>query len=540
MEFTELIKTSKVDNVVLLRHGVQQITGTLCLTSHHIIFGDRFSEEIMILYLFIEHLEKIITPSNSLLTIICKDLTSFKLRIPKEEDAVNVVLSIEALSALESAASYYPYYVNRINFNIESDGWALFDMKTEYLNIIGEFKTWKISNINAKHEICLSYPGLVIVPSNATNEMIKKSAKFRHGGRFPVLCYLHSNGVPLMRSSQPLNGPSNKRCKEDEKLLSFPISAHIKKGHIIDTRSQQAASSHRSKGGGFEESDHYSQWKQTYHNIEPYTYLSESLSKLYDACIDKKNSAWLSKLEASGWLSYVQSVLIAASNTARHLHYEASPTLVHGEKGTDCTLLVTSLAQILLDYRCRTVIGLQSLITREWIWAGYPFTERHLKIGVSSFKRKEQAPVFLMFLDCLHQIMNQYASSFEYTEDMLLLLAEHVYASQYGTFLFNNQLQREQSKVTERTVSLWSYMNRQEMNGILYNPIYEENKSILSPSVSPQSLWVWEKMFRKTSYECKSVKEALVSVKKDNSLLKKSAKQLQLDYEHLRAQFAAG
>ena len=51
-----------------------------------------------------------------------------------------------------------------------------------------------------------------------------------------------------MRCSQPLNGHSNKRCKDDEKLLSLAMAAHVKKGHIIDTRSQQAASSHRSKG----------------------------------------------------------------------------------------------------------------------------------------------------------------------------------------------------------------------------------------------------------------------------------------------------
>ena len=56
---------------------------------------------------------------------------------------------------LESAASYYPYYVNRINFNIECDGWALFDMKIEYTNIIGDSKSWKISNVNAKHEVCV-------------------------------------------------------------------------------------------------------------------------------------------------------------------------------------------------------------------------------------------------------------------------------------------------------------------------------------------------------------------------------------------------
>ena len=41
MEFTELIRTAKVDNVVLQIPNKLKMTGTLCLTSHHIIFADR-------------------------------------------------------------------------------------------------------------------------------------------------------------------------------------------------------------------------------------------------------------------------------------------------------------------------------------------------------------------------------------------------------------------------------------------------------------------------------------------------------------------
>lgn len=53
MEFTELIKTSRVENVVCLRSfHHKKATGTLCLTSHHILFADRSSknssEEIMV------------------------------------------------------------------------------------------------------------------------------------------------------------------------------------------------------------------------------------------------------------------------------------------------------------------------------------------------------------------------------------------------------------------------------------------------------------------------------------------------------------
>lgn len=41
--------------------------------------------------------------------------------------------------------------------------------------------------------------------------------------------------------------------------------------------------------------------------------------------------------------------------------------LVHGTEGTDSTLQVTSLAQIILDPRCRTIRGFESLVVREWL-----------------------------------------------------------------------------------------------------------------------------------------------------------------------------
>ena len=57
MEFTELIRTAKVDNVVLQIPNKPKMTGTLCLTSHHIIFADRSNknEELMVSeYIFIQ------------------------------------------------------------------------------------------------------------------------------------------------------------------------------------------------------------------------------------------------------------------------------------------------------------------------------------------------------------------------------------------------------------------------------------------------------------------------------------------------------
>jgi hypothetical protein len=52
---------------------------------------------------------------------------------------------------------------------------------------------------------------------------------------------------------------------------------------------------------------------------------------------------------------------------------ERANVVVHGSEGTDITLCVTSLAQIILNPDCRTVRGFEALIEREWLQAGHPF-----------------------------------------------------------------------------------------------------------------------------------------------------------------------
>lgn len=48
-------------------------------------------------------------------------------------------------------------------------------------------------------------------------------------------------------------------------------------------------------------------------------------------------------------------------------HREGASILIHGTEGTDSTLQVTSLAQIILEPRSRTIRGFEALIEREWL-----------------------------------------------------------------------------------------------------------------------------------------------------------------------------
>jgi hypothetical protein len=81
-------------------------------------------------------------------------------------------------------------------------------------------KTWRISDVNKKFELCPTYPEQVIVPKSITDEQLKKIACFRSSKRFPVVVWRSKiNGAVLARSSQPNVGLLAWRLNEDEQLI---------------------------------------------------------------------------------------------------------------------------------------------------------------------------------------------------------------------------------------------------------------------------------------------------------------------------------
>ena len=79
-------------------------------------------------------------------------------------------------------------------------------------------------------------------------------------------------------------------------------------------------------------------------------------------------------------------------------------------------------------------------------------------------KVKETSPMFHQFLDATFQLLSQHPSRFEFNERFLRRLLYHLYSCQYGTFLYDNEKQRVEAKVAERTRSAWDYfLARREM-----------------------------------------------------------------------------
>nr|CDQ00508.1 BMA-MTM-9, isoform e [Brugia malayi] len=483
MELSEAIERSRVDNVFLRKGPRQPQPGSLALIGHHMIFspsssstnspsGKEHSSELWLLHRAVDRVivEPIVKDSfnrSGKLILKCKNFMICIFEIDDLDDCLAVARSIEKLSNLKGIQHDYPFYY-RCPFTVLDNGWTAFDAEQEYAKLMIRCKDgWRISAVNKGFRVCNTYPEMVIVPKGIGDDYLRISATFRDGGRFPILSFYHGETKScLIRCGQPLVGPTNRRCKEDETILNSLLSS-TSKGVIVDTRTKAVAQNAKNK-------------VCTETNIS----------------IDR----WISRLGSCGWLQFVSDMLTCAATVAQCIHCEGSaevPVVVHGAEGTDSTLLITSLAQLLLDSDSRTIRGFESLIEREWICAGHPFSYRcaHSAFATGGITGPHESPMFLCFLDCVWQVYQQFPCSFEFTEEFLIFLFEHAYASEFGSFLGNNEKEKARFEVKTRTVSLWSYVNNPEILCTYVNALYEPNPAVLWPCVAPQSIAFWERLF---------------------------------------------
>lgn len=79
---------------------------------------------------------------------------------------------------------------------------------------------WRVCDVNKYYAVCPTYPFLLVVPRNLSDEHIIKVSRERSACRLPVLTWVHpTNGASLTRSSQPMVGINVTACPADEQLL---------------------------------------------------------------------------------------------------------------------------------------------------------------------------------------------------------------------------------------------------------------------------------------------------------------------------------
>jgi hypothetical protein len=370
-----------------------------------------------------------------------------------------------------------------------------------------------------------------VVPACITDDDLRQIAQFRSKHRIPVVSWLkydnRKNNVALLRSSQPLVGlPPQKRNEKDEHLLNTLYKMNtinsLDKMFIVDARPLVNAVANRANGGGYENEDYYKDCELVFLNIQNIHIMRDSLRKIYDMATnytilnhqkedqtttttsssnnassnaeqqklnnlnDDKN--FLLNLESSKWLEHIRCVLNGALKIVKYMHGHNSSVLVHCSDGWDRTSQLTALSMLMMDKYYRTLKGFEILIEKEWLSFGHRFGIR-MGHGTDKHADQDRSPIFLQFIDCVWQLMQQNQRVFEFNEKLLLTIVNNMYTCQFGTFLYNNEQEREKQECRTKTYSLWSYVNanRNEFK----NPFYCEYDGVVECSTNMCALQLW-------------------------------------------------
>ena len=142
------------------------------------------------------------------------------------------------------------------------------------------------------------------------------------------------------------------------------------------------------------------------------------------------------------------------------------------------------------------------MIQKEWLSFGHRFASRCGNIGINGVNLKEKeeiSPVFIQFLDCVHQLLHQYPHVFEFTESMLTTLGHHVYSGRFGTFMGDCEEERKEMHLKARTTSVWYYLKVHQMEYMnrFYLPVpnAKQPDPLIKPNCGVQSLRLWSSFF---------------------------------------------
>ncbi|KAI2624000.1 phosphatases II [Hypomontagnella submonticulosa] len=242
------MQIKKIPNVEAIRGG-ERHSGELHLTEHHIIFSypNKIPEnaqpqpnapktrEVYIAYPIIANCVFRPCPSAtgrpSAIRLRCRDFMFINFNFPDELQARDAFEYIRNRTCrLGTIEKLYAFSYQPLKLEKPFNGWQLYDPRAEFrrqgISPKSADRGWRISSINKDYTFSPTYPGVLVVPSRISDNVIKYAGAYRSRQRIPVLTYLHSlNNCSITRSSQPMVGFRGARSIQDEKLVSACFSA---------------------------------------------------------------------------------------------------------------------------------------------------------------------------------------------------------------------------------------------------------------------------------------------------------------------------
>ncbi|XP_036373424.1 myotubularin-related protein 5 [Megalops cyprinoides] len=250
--------------------------------------------------------------------------------------------------------------------------------------------------------------------------------------------------------------------------------------------------------------DAFQQWEVVPIEVFDVRQVKTSFKKLMKACVPSfassdPNMTFYRCLEESEWMCLLHKVL-QVSVLVVELLDTGSSVMVSLEDGWDITTQVVSLVQLLSDPYYRTFDGFRLLVEKEWLSFGHRFSHRGAQTLAS--QSSGFTPVFLQFLDCVHQIHLQFPMEFEFSQYYLKFLAYHYVSNRFRTFLLDSDYERIELGVmyeekgerkSQQVKSVWDYIDRlNKKTPIFFNYMFApEDGEVLKPYSNISNLKVW-------------------------------------------------
>lgn len=276
---------------------------------------------------------------------------------------------------------------------------------------------WRVCSINERYGVSQSLPEYIVVPASLADQDLRQFAMFYSDCRIPLWCWNHPNGSALVRMSIVADPLQQK--KSEQRIFNAITKSHPQRSEVMRIDLEKSLP-----------------------NIQD---IQSAFCKLRQVCVidpfEESEERWLTCIENSRWLEYVRAFLKQSAEIVFLMEGKSASVVITEEEDRDLNCVVSSLVQLMLDPHYRSLSGFQSLVQKEWVMAGHRFLDRcnHLKRN-----DKEECPLFLLFLDCVWQMINQYPAAFEFTETYLTVLTDSMWIPLHSTFLFNSSLQRTQ------------------------------------------------------------------------------------------------
>ena len=417
------------------------------------------------------------------------------------------------LSAKETPSfSQLAYDYNRNNpiykrENFE-DGWKLYDPEKEFQrqglsNLeyeMNQKKPFRKTALNENYLLCATYPKYLITVGGISESNLKESSLFRTKNRLPVLTYYYYNSKgTIWRSAQTKTGISGNRNKYDEQLMNeIGEISNSKKLYIFDCRPYLYAMANRLKGAGHENTDNYNNAELFFCEIDNIHTARNGLNKIYSLLKNNdfyNNKKFFSSFESTSWPSFIYGIIQASINVALSVKNGHS-VLIHCSDGWDRASQVSAFSQLLIDPYFRTIKGYMALIEKDFVSFGHQFRFRNGYYSKEESNENQTSPILLQYLDATQQLLVQYPMYFEFNMKFLLFIANNINSGLYGTFLYNNEKERDDKRARQNTMSCWTEIlnNINEYKNCFYEKKTMEEYFFI-PVFPINRIRLWEEFF---------------------------------------------